>query len=165
MHHLSRNIRHVLDSTNLSVKQKGALISFTFAQALAYQLQLPSAPIASVKSFYTDTHGTAIGKVVSDLNEHFVIDVRQTLDLVFKIFNMRYDLVYNATSFDIMQSMDMLIACGNDNIPNFYSDLQFDTLELDNRIALRTLLIEFKNEWAKYSQLRSESAELNSGVR
>lgn len=147
MHHLTIRLRNALDSTNFNQGQRTLLLSFALAQSIAYNLQLPSSNVDSTRSFYQSNHAENVRKQVSEFNEHFVVNTKEVLDLIFKIYTVRYKLVFEPTNQFVLKAIDTLVTQDVEDIPPVISDLAIRNLDQPGFTTLRQVLLAFNDEW------------------
>lgn len=79
---------------------QSAVIVTELSSAIAYSLQLPANPLDSrndAERYYTQYHLPLVRKLVSDVNELFIIDSTSIQRIVHTLWMLRYRLVHEAT--------------------------------------------------------------------
>lgn len=71
-------------------------IELSIARAVAVSLQLPTSAVTSAESFFMGTPTHQASEIVSEINEHFILNVGQVMKLVRSFYLLRYNLVYSA---------------------------------------------------------------------
>ena len=71
-------------------------IELSIARAVAVNLQLPTSAVTSAESFFMGTPTHQAAEIVSQINEHFILNVGRVMKLVRSFYLLRYNLVYNA---------------------------------------------------------------------
>ncbi len=97
------NIRKLVndDLTSQQPAVQSSVIVAELGSALAYALDVPSAALSSAREmekYYTDYHLPRVNKIVSDINELFIIDTAMTLRIAQALWFFRYRLVHDSTS-------------------------------------------------------------------
>lgn len=100
MRKLGMEIARIIDGKTARSEQKQPFIEAAMARALGYALDLPTAEVAieRIRAHYEERHGPVVTKALSEINEHFVIDVKGVQALTYKFWRLRYDLVFNPTA-------------------------------------------------------------------
>lgn len=89
-------VRDALAACNgqISPEVKDAFVAFSMARALSLALPMPSTCVDSISGYYTSTHAATADEVISAMNEQYVLDVVTLRDLTFKLYKLRYQLVF-----------------------------------------------------------------------
>lgn len=106
--------------------EKGELLSLAVARAISSRLLLPSTPAGSAEAYFASTHDSLVCELISRINESVYINTRQTRDLTFKFFELRYNLVFN---YQVLGNMIPLLAASS---PEFFSPSVGDLLRRES---------------------------------
>lgn len=147
MHHLSLNVRKILDEAAVPPEQRNAYISFVIAQSLAYQFDIPSSPVDSSAMFFAERYRTQAEKLLSNFNEHFIIDIPQCLKLTEQVYSLRYDFVHRPNATESRTLLRFLISYPNDSISSALRDIQLVNLDKEFFDTFADLMSSFTAEW------------------
>lgn len=109
----------------LSDKQRSTLIAMAIARAIAMRLPLPSSPVSGLPMYFATTFDIQVSELISEYNEHLIIDVRLARDLVYKFYKLRYDIVYTGDAFGKALS---IIGC---HMPELFPETVTSVLTLE----------------------------------
>lgn len=89
-------IRAIVDRFQhvVNEKDRSDLIALGIGRTLAFDLALPTSPVASVQVYFSQNHYPHIAAVVSEFNEYAIIDTRLACDMAFKFYKLRYELLH-----------------------------------------------------------------------
>lgn len=125
---------------------KERLVALSLARAISVQLQLPSSPVNNVFVYYASTHNDRVCGIISEINENYIVDTKFTAEMTFKLYKLRYRMVYEA-----QQLTRALFATyfDDDSIPQDLLDMagQLFTPETDE--VFTCLIKEFMNAGIK----------------
>lgn len=112
---LVRGILNTFPAT-LTDREKDTVLAVAIARAISVELTLPTSPVALVHSHYQMNFDKQVCDIINEFNEQMIIDTRLARDLTFKFYQLRYELVYNATAF--MHYMPAVASVA----PDFFSE-------------------------------------------
>lgn len=101
VNHISTRLK-ALESrvlANQSPLQRSRIIAMGIASAIAYGLQLPTSPVVNVDLNYFESHEAMVEKLVSNINETFILDVKLIMTLIESIYKLRYNMVFQPDLF------------------------------------------------------------------
>lgn len=109
--------------TNLHLDDRKYIVALALSRAIGYSLMLPTGALDSPSKFFTDTHKDAVEAILVKVNEQSVINIQECYELTFKIWKMRYALVFNSSADNVMKFLDCQLEQGNNEIPQIYTDV------------------------------------------
>lgn len=83
-----------------------AFLEVALAAEIAWNLPLPSAPVASLVEQFETLHADLVKRIIADVNEMSTISVQVCYNLVVDLYKARYTIVYEPrllTSNDLAQ--------------------------------------------------------------
>ncbi len=86
---------------SIKPQDRQAVMCLGIARYVGYELDLPTSEVHNPRSHFIEMHKGAMDEFLSSINEQFVIDVETTADLAFKIWTMRYNLLFNPSSLSL----------------------------------------------------------------
>ena len=114
---IASRVRRLLSQTSNPHldKDKNKLIAIAIARALSVYFALPTSAVPSVGIHFTRTYSDPLKEILGKINEGIVIDIMGTVDLTFKFYEMRYNLVYKAQDF--LTTLPIIAAAMPDYFP------------------------------------------------
>lgn len=103
-------IREFLGSPFGSHINRSNIAVLLFSRLIATKVSLPTSPVDNPQEFYVTACLDTVQSVVSDLNENLVINVPVLLDLTYKTWLARYDMVFRPFSASGLSLQSTLIA-------------------------------------------------------
>jgi len=94
MHQMHKIHDCFANQTEISIEQRAVLVETQLAMGIAYTLNLPSAPVESLRMYWAGQIQAQVGHLVSQFNENFPVNVASTMNLVFEFYKIRYYLVH-----------------------------------------------------------------------
>ena len=131
-----REIQRAVEQSQVSdVRERQKLISLLLANHIAYNLSIPTSPLSSSKLFFGQNYGEWVKEVISDFNEHLVINTKMTYEVVEGIWTMRYRLVHEPRHSEVVDFFTrMMMSSSRPEIPENYSNVLY---ELNNESVER----------------------------
>lgn len=114
-------LNHLIAKSNLHLEDRKYLIALGISRAIGYNLALPTSAVESYSKYFNDTHKDVVENVLVTINEMSVINIQECYELTFKIWKMRYELVFNPRALDVCRMLDNEVVFGNDNVPQVYT--------------------------------------------
>lgn len=123
MHHITKTIQDLISQCDVALKDRAKATELLVSEGIAATLSLPTSPTDNPQTvFLAQCKLNALEKLTK-VNEHVVIDVDRALDLVYRIWLLRYSLVHRMNDRSVGRLLSLAI-CGNkDTIPGTYVDL------------------------------------------
>lgn len=120
---LGTEIRQLVNNFPASITNldRQTIISTCIARAISLLLPIPSSPVEQIQSHYTLTHHSTVMQLVSEFNECIIINVVTTMDLVYKFYELRYNVCHSAS--DLPALVTALACCNPDSFPTKVSDV------------------------------------------
>tara|TARA_Y100000592_G_scaffold86083_1_gene138922 strand:+ start:669 stop:1130 length:462 start_codon:yes stop_codon:yes gene_type:complete len=100
MRKVASAIKRIVIEEDLKITDRRSYTSLVVSRALAYALPLPTSPVEALVQHYNSGNRAIVSDFVSALNEEMVLDVDAVEALTFKIWRMRYNLVFAADTLD-----------------------------------------------------------------
>ena len=97
------------DGKTLTPRERKQIHEVSLARALAVCLALPTSPVNSLSGYYNRTHQSGVNDILSQYNEHQLIDVKLVQSLVWKIYRLRYEFVFEPKLPSVRSAVDTLI--------------------------------------------------------
>lgn len=116
-------LQATLDSYQVPLEKRKVLVTLALSKGTAYSLALPTSPVESASQYYANTHRAVVEKLLSEINELFIIDYASCSDLIFKIWRMRYRMVYDVAALDVLAFLDGTLGENQREIPPVYREL------------------------------------------
>lgn len=113
----------VLDMHSVSLQDRTYTAALGVARALAYSLYLPTSEVEVPLSFFATQHLPAVNTVLSEINEHVVINIELALSLTKKLWLFRYNVVFESENPMVRAMLDLQMASGSPEIPPNASEL------------------------------------------
>ena len=135
-------LQSTLDAYQVPVEKRKFLVTLALSKGIGYGLALPTSQVENANLYYANTHRAMVEKTLSEINELFVIDYESCSDLIFKIWRMRYRLVYDYAALDVLACLDHLLADNEREIPPVYREIAACAREqggLDVNILVRSI--------------------------
>lgn len=114
-------LNHYIANSNLHLEDRKYIVALAVSRAIGYNLSLPTSAVDSSGKYFNDNHKDIVEHTLVDINEVSVINIQECYELTFKIWKMRYELVFNPRAMEVTRMLDNEVICGNDNIPQIYS--------------------------------------------
>jgi hypothetical protein len=151
MLNVAARVREILDQTTKGVpaEQRETFIALALARAVSTSLPLPSTPVTSVNVYYSSTHHAAVAELVSRINEEMVINTKLATELTFKLYKMRYDLVFNTEAIVPFLSAMLCSSAAGAYLPEQAMKAEFEYGNPDVAMAFNTLMYEFRTGLAE----------------
>lgn len=73
---------------------RGPLTEVLVAELVASQIPIPSSPVEDLNAHYQNQHKVAVYELIGVINETLVLDIDAVEHSIFKIWTIRYSLVY-----------------------------------------------------------------------
>ena len=107
MRTLATDIRSILNNHAVFLERTQPATVAGIAKAVAYHLPIPSSPVENLRRYFLEQHNVGVMEFVADVNEAIVVDTDKVIDLVFRIWKTRYEVVYlpQAVHFSDLVSM------------------------------------------------------------
>lgn len=106
---------------NVSNEERKKLIAVGLGKNLATALDLPNRIEGSMRIWYETSHAQFVNKVISEVNEVYLIDTALAQETCFMWFEFRYMLVYNPQAY--ASFIDRLALWSEGIIPDAVKDL------------------------------------------
>lgn len=148
MHKLSMRIRSALNDCVFEENKRNTFIAFALAQSLATALALPTTPVASIGAYYNDLHASNVNAMLSEFNEHFVVNLLEAQDLIKKCYAFRYKMVFEPSLEVSIEFMTAMYAVSNEQLPPVLKDMQAANIGRPDFLALLSLIRDFRAEWS-----------------
>ncbi len=116
-------VRLVVNSNSVDFKDKAKLAATLAAEALAAQVPIPTEAIGETAGFFRTNHKVAVMVALSKVNEFIVLDLDQTCDLVYHMWNIRYSIVHTPNDPAIARLTSLMFAGNGSHIPNIYREV------------------------------------------
>lgn len=114
-------LNHAVAKSNLHLEDRKYLVALAISRAIGYNLALPTSAVESHSKYFNDTHKDVVENTLVDINEMSVINIQECFELTFKIWKMRYQLVFNPRALDVIKMLDNEVIFGNEEVPQIYS--------------------------------------------
>lgn len=110
---LVSSIKHLLKVNKVVAKDQRAVVEATLGEYFAYHVPLPGGPVADVPAFFRAHCKVQCLQELALINEHIVFDLDAACDMVFKLWQVRYRLVFRP---DLPSIGRLSMMCVNKNI-------------------------------------------------
>ena len=78
------------------------IFPYAIAKRIAYTLDMPSEVIVNERIFYVSSYDNIVKKILAEINEKMIFNTKIAEDMVYVLWKMRYDLVYNPRDLDVI---------------------------------------------------------------
>lgn len=102
------DIASTLTELGVPFEAQGRYLRAALARVIGYKLPIPAEPVASLEEHFKGLLEGQVAGALDSLNERIPLDFSATLDLVRKVWEVRYGLVHPHTD---AQSWALLDAC------------------------------------------------------
>lgn len=110
-------------SIDVPLEDRKYVAALALAKQIAYRLSLPTSPVADVFAWFADNHKSGIEENLYKLNESTVINVSETYELTYKIWKLRYRMVFDVLAVDMITFLDYHYESDNDEVPGVYKTI------------------------------------------
>lgn len=86
------------------------IAQFAVCQIIAYELMLPSTPVDRPRDYFVQNHVSTSEDLIAKINEYLVMDLRNSIDLVQKIWMTRYTMVHAPFSNEAVKAMQAVLS-------------------------------------------------------
>jgi hypothetical protein len=83
-------VKAINGDASISIENRSAIVGAAIAAAFAAAAPLPSTAVESPSSYFTLTVQPSITNTLSDLNESLVFSVKETIEFIGALWNVRY---------------------------------------------------------------------------
>ena len=125
-------LNHAVAKSNLHLEDRKYLVALGISRAIGYNLSLPTSAVESHSKYFNDTHKDAVENMLVDINEMSVINIQECFELTFKIWKMRYQLVFTPRALEVTKMLYCELVLGNQEVPQIYTTVI-------NRIGVETV--------------------------
>lgn len=116
-------LNQCIAKSNMHLNDRKQIVALALARAIGYSLALPSGPVESPSKYFMEMHKDAVEQALISVNEACVINIQEAYELTFKIWSMRYAMLFNSLSVNIINILDCELEGGNFVIPKVYTEL------------------------------------------
>lgn len=120
---VTTSLRQVFDMNQVPFADRSQLTVLAVAKAIAFHLPLPTSPVDSLPSYYGNTHQSFVNLALGGVNEAIVLDVDLATEMVYKLYKLRYLMVFDATSIDSIKVFEAVASENNRVIPTGLAQL------------------------------------------
>lgn len=113
-------LNQIISKSTLQMDNRKYLVSLSIARALGYNLPIPTSAVEAPSKYFNDVNKITIEDCLAKINEVSVINIQETYELTYKIWMMRYSLVYNTKALDVVKFLDCEMTDENFFIPKIY---------------------------------------------
>lgn len=113
----SSSLRQVFDRNQVPLQDRSNLTVLALAKAVAFHLPLPTSKVENLPKYYGETHQEFVHLALGGVNEAMVIDVGLANELTYKLYKLRYLMVFDATSVDAIKVFEAVAADGGRTVP------------------------------------------------
>lgn len=86
------------------------IAQFAVCQIIAYELTIPSSSIDRPRDYFIQNHVSIAEHLIAKINEYLVMDLRNALDLVQKIWMTRYTMIHTPFSNEAVRAMQSVLS-------------------------------------------------------
>lgn len=83
---------------------------YVLATVISYNLPLPSAPVTGEKQWYLDSLDAGVRSLLDSVNEAIVIPILSVNRIVFGLWRLRYNMLYNPRTIALQDLMTTIEA-------------------------------------------------------
>lgn len=138
MHSLVRKTQNLMDNKKVDFEDRGKLMEIIIAEALAIKLEIPSTPSDNINGYFISIVKLPVLKVLGEINEYCVIDIDRTVDLVYRMWSIRYGLVHTTNDITAARMLSCAIVANDRKFPGGvnitiekYSDVYLSRFEIE----------------------------------
>lgn len=88
---ISKENNEFINSIFSSGKSRSIGVCFSLAYAISNKLLLPNTSVDNLVDFYEQNNKLLIDKIIDTINCSMILDINVVCDLVFSLYNLRYD--------------------------------------------------------------------------
>lgn len=123
MLNLTTQINKVLDKNQVPHTDRPKVTQLMVAEFVAAKLPIPTSPTNELRTLFITQHKLAAVKSVGLVNERLVIDIDQTVELVFKVWRIRYMLVHRPNHHSIGRLITLALTSKNIELSPEFKDI------------------------------------------
>lgn len=127
----TQSIMGELDRFGVALADRSYVLSVAFARAVAYQLPLPTSPVADPYAAFIETQKVAVEDMLSQVNESVVLSFDATADLVQRLWVFRYRMVFDPNNSAVRGFLDAMIRVGSRELPPKLSEMMVNYASSD----------------------------------
>lgn len=118
----------VLNALAVTPVERTRILECALAAAIGRNLPMPATPVESPADYFTSSHAISIGKLISEINEMSLINVRQVRDDVREHWMVRYYTLHDAPVPAGAQIFDFF--CGISRVGMYFTREEYDFMAL-----------------------------------
>ena len=113
-------LNQLIGRSNIHLEDRKYIIAMALGKNIAYELSLPSSATLNYSQWFTECHGDTVKQILQQVNELCIINIQEVYDMIFNVWKMRYKMVYDCKSIEIMTLLDNAFQCGSNDIQQVY---------------------------------------------
>lgn len=98
---LISDLKVMLDAKNVQQQDRQEVLALAFAKILAYNCDLPSSEVNNHRRYFLEKFEQDCNQIIAQFNEKFVVDVTLIRETAYRLWSLRYNLVYQPESVDL----------------------------------------------------------------
>lgn len=118
----------VLNALAVTPIERTRILECAVAAAIGRSLPMPSNPVEVPSDYFVSNHAMSIGKLISDINEMSLINVRQVRDNVRDHWMVRYHTLHDAQVPAGSEIFDFF--CGISRVGLYFTKEEYDFMSL-----------------------------------
>lgn len=142
----TRQLINRLQSLDIPVEKRNEYLCAALAVGLATHLPLPTGKLKNLVGYYNETHRRTVVKFVNAVNEDIVFDAKEAIELVQRVYSLRYAFAFETQSFDVTAHITALMGVDRFSTPVKYKALLSDpTVAATANDVQRVVMGTFRN--------------------
>lgn len=135
-----------LQELDIPVEQRNEYLCAALAVGLATRLPLPTGKVKNIQGFFNENHRRTVVAFINAVNEDIVFDAKEALDLVYRVYSLRYAFAYDAQGFNVSSHLMALMGADRYATPVKYKELLSDgSIAKVAHDVQRTVMTTFHN--------------------
>jgi len=116
-------INKTLDQHKVKTEDRGLLTEAMIAEYYSSKTSIPPEAVESPSAFFRQIHKLNIMTELSKLNEYSVFNLDRTIDLISRMWEVRYKLVHQTNDILVGRLLARVVSEDAKNIPNDYKEV------------------------------------------
>lgn len=137
MRNVIADIKRLTKDMTGDARQRQAAIELALARAIAVTIHIPTSPIkeGNLRLHFAQTHGELVAEMVSKVNESIVINVKDTIDLTFRLWEFRYNIAHCPTEENALNAFNFM-TLNNDSLlaPRYKETAAYTSGEMQGEV-------------------------------
>jgi len=120
MHEVTNHALTAVQRAGVPMKQKSKAIELVVSETVAQCLAIPPTPVSELQTYFYAHCKVKALENLAKVNEHVVIDIDRAVELVYRIWKMRYCLVHRPNDASVGRLIVTAVNANADQVPEVY---------------------------------------------